>query len=113
MVHGPLGRRLGRHRLGVVDMKDHALATRCPFCSRHNPIQSAVDSDYAEPPHEGDVGLCIGCGGIALFDVELQLRKPTDRERLELDVDPEVQLAVQQWREMDAKRNYRWKSTKS
>lgn len=95
-------------------MKDHQLDTHCPFCGRHNPLQSAIDSAYAEPPHEGDVGICFSCGGIALFDVELQLRKPTDRERMELSYDPEVQIAVQSWREMDAIRTKeRWKQTKS
>jgi hypothetical protein len=78
--------------------------TDCPYCGKHNPLHVIADYDTA-PPREGDVSICVGCGGLALFTLELTLRKPTAREMLELSYDKDVQAAKDAWRKMHRMRS--------
>jgi hypothetical protein len=68
-------------------------AIACPTCGRIN-----TDHDRApgQEPRDGDVGLCWGCGNLAIFvkvDGSLAQRLPTDAEQADIEQDPEFQRA--------------------
>ena len=61
-------------------MKKTALATFCPFC--FGPTSTANDPYGEHEPKNGDFGLCMFCGEMAVFcDKGKRLRKPTIPER--------------------------------
>ncbi len=46
--------------------------------------------DESEHPEAGSVSVCIECRQVSVFTPELQLRKPTDEEQLELASDERI-----------------------
>ena len=62
----------------------------CTACG-YTPDRATGDGS----PFQGDVSICGRCGNIAVFDDELRLRAPTDKERGEISADPEVQRFIQ------------------
>lgn len=56
----------------------------CPYCGTAHDCSTAVANDKLRPS-SGDVSICAQCAGLALFDDDLQLRKPTEKEQVELD----------------------------
>jgi hypothetical protein len=59
----------------------------CPFCGKRNDRASVVG--FEGPAVAGDVSICIGCGGIALFNEDLTSRKPSDAELFGLAMSPD------------------------
>jgi hypothetical protein len=47
----------------------------------------------ANKPREGDYSMCLNCGAVAIFDNNLQFRKPNKEEKLEIAGNPAVMLA--------------------
>lgn len=57
---------------------DVDLITTCPHCRRRNTLQASVTADRR--PYKGCVSICWGCRGYAIFEEDLALRLPTERE---------------------------------
>lgn len=71
--------------------------TRCPTCSRLNPLHSSVSGKSINPSN-GDVSLCYGCHTPAIYQLQpfgqLRLRACTDDELAELLADPDIADAI-------------------
>lgn len=61
-------------------------ALRCLHCGR---VNDAHERRPGERPKSGDVSLCWGCAGIALFTDD-GLRLPTESEAAAIEADPEL-----------------------
>ncbi|RPJ20085.1 MAG: hypothetical protein EHM35_19935 [Planctomycetaceae bacterium] len=77
---------------------EHALETRCPFCKRKNDHCSNVGSEHSQPT-DGDVTMCIGCGGLAIYDSKSEsgLRVPSVAEIIDVLADQDVEKAMMAW----------------
>lgn len=75
----------------------------CPWCGKPKHLASTLTDGKGPPPVPGDIALCISCGNWAIFDPQLQMRKPSKRERAELRKDPDVQDAARRWEAMNRK----------
>jgi hypothetical protein len=64
----------------------------CPICFTALDAASGVGGDLV--PSEGDVTVCLECGNIAVFTVDLRLRVPTEEEFSQLKHDRRI-LAMQ------------------
>lgn len=77
-------------------MKDYDTAlTACPYCGKPVDAAMAVDGDRA--PEVGDIAVCIKCGTLAVYRMNLTLRRPTEQERRAFSLRHEVlrtQLAI-------------------
>lgn len=62
-------------------MKTHIIPlSKCPFCGDKKLNRSTpVTNDEAPVP--GDFTVCIKCGELLVFDLDLRLRKPTEDEK--------------------------------
>lgn len=58
---------------------------QCPSCGKIVDRATVVGSRGRPKP--GDATVCIGCGEVALFGDDLQLRRPTTKEVAELKAD--------------------------
>lgn len=74
---------------------DHDFATdiTCPICLAHHEASAALNGTAG--PKDGDVSLCIVCGGISVYDSTApgRLRFPTDPELEEFMADPLIRQA--------------------
>ena len=62
-------------------MKTHIIPlSKCPFCGNKK-LDLAAPVTKDEAPVPGDFTVCFKCGGLLLFDLDLQLRKPTEDEK--------------------------------
>lgn len=65
----------------------------CPTCGAILDAATGMErmtiADHLEPS-PGDGTVCIRCGGLAIFDKRLALRRPTSAERRELLRRPEI-----------------------
>jgi hypothetical protein len=77
-------------------MKEHAtIASNCPECGYS--IDAATGINGERGPQNGDVSLCAKCGAISIFNGDLSLRKPSEREYRCLSLQPTIiraQLAI-------------------
>lgn len=83
---------------------DFNLNQQCPNClSYHNGASNTMDQAM---PVDGDVSVCIVCGGIAVYDfsVPLLLRHPNDAELAVIMADPNIKILQQGLEEL--KRRY-------
>lgn len=64
----------------------HKPAT-CPWCGRVN--DSATGLNHNKRPKPGDVGVCIGCAELVVYEHD-SFRKATDTERAEAMACPDV-----------------------
>lgn len=61
----------------------------CPKCGYlMNKSTDAFSSSVK--PTEGDVSMCLMCGNLMLFNADLSVREPTEAERRELSVLPQI-----------------------
>ncbi len=67
--------------------------TACPWCGRQNDALAGT-ADPADLPKPGDVSICWGCHGLALFTEDGSLRRAKVAERARLLADPEIQKAL-------------------
>ena len=68
----------------------HMMVTTCPHCGKVNDCHS---DGRGGVPGAGDVSMCFGCGQPAIYVLAggaLELRKPTESERAELEAVPEI-----------------------
>lgn len=74
---------------------------RCWRCGKENFLATSFDDESAIPAN-GDVSICIECGGVALFDdtVPDGVRKPTPSEKYELQNNEDVLRMVMAWYRM-------------
>jgi hypothetical protein len=62
----------------------------CPFC-RHPLDRVTAGPDNPDAvPQEGDITVCIQCGGLLVFKDDLKVRPPTAEEQAEIMADPQV-----------------------
>jgi sugar (pentulose or hexulose) kinase len=78
-----------------------AFSSRCPVCGTAHDYQSSVTGDDAVP-EDGDLTLCISCGSMLYFDMEIEgcLRVPTASEQAAIDADPNLQMVKSMWAQM-------------
>jgi hypothetical protein len=67
----------------------------CPHCGKSHDMTTGATSETN--PVDGDVSICIKCGGVAVFEGRI-LRLPTADEQAELDKDTYVQDVLRAWR---------------
>jgi len=74
---------------------DFDIPSVCPICLAHH--QAAANTQGEDMPTDGDVSLCVVCGGISVYDFSLPgtLRFPTDEELEVIMTDPDIQRV--QW----------------
>lgn len=65
------------------------ISTSCPYCTKS--LDLTEDLIGMNIPKPGDVSICIGCADILLFDESMQMRKPTEEEKKELDKNQAIQ----------------------
>jgi len=58
--------------------------TSCPYCGKGLDAASSPHHRGARPS-EGDLGMCVGCGGFMKYNKELKLDKITTEELLDID----------------------------
>jgi hypothetical protein len=56
----------------------------CPYCADVHDAATGVGQDESATPSEGAVSICIRCGKASFFTKDLQLRKPTAEEAIDL-----------------------------
>ena len=59
------------------------ISIACPFCGKQLDRATCPKEDAA--PVEGDLTVCVGCGGVMVFGKELVLRRASQEELDELD----------------------------
>lgn len=71
---------------------DFDMAMQCPICLSYH--EAAANTMDQRMPVNGDVSLCIVCGGISVYDSSLPflLRHPSDAELAEFMADPNIKL---------------------
>ena len=72
--------------------------TTCPFCGAHHDRITSVKVEAH--PKDGDASMCFSCGEVNIVDNNSDdgMRKPTKRERLELNGDERIRELRQAWR---------------
>jgi hypothetical protein len=77
------------------------LNTICPFCGKHFEGSTRINGEE-EPPKNGDITLCIGCGEWAIFDGLAfgGLRRPSHAEYERIVSDPLTAKAREAWTRM-------------
>ena len=86
-------------------MTSVASIVKCPHCG-YVADRAGEMHDDGSSPKDGDVSLCIGCGGFSIFEAALHdgLRKPTLEEKLDIAADPECFKLHWAWQRLQAKR---------
>jgi len=74
---------------------DFDLPSVCPICLAHH--EATANTQGQDMATDGDVTVCIVCGGISVYDFALpgKLRFPTDEELEVIKADP--RLSMIQW----------------
>ena len=61
-------------------MKSYPMSkSTCPYCGYVSDHAGTIE-EHKAGPKEGDVSVCLKCGGICLFDESLNIVKPTEEE---------------------------------
>lgn len=85
------------------------LKTTCPWCNRRNDLTSQVEKAGSDRPdaeaHPGDLIMCVTCGKFALFDEDMELRRPTRAEVVEIGLDPKCRAMIAAWRQVQPEEN--------
>lgn len=69
--------------------------SHCPHCGKR--FDAATSTTGKHKPKEGDVSICISCGGILIIKKDLTVRRATKEEHQKVSLDPlvmKVQLFV-------------------
>jgi hypothetical protein len=70
--------------------------THCPHCGKLNECHTSV-SDPDAIPGPGDMSFCFTCGGIAVYDEDLQLTHLTLEQMEEVDKSTTLQKMTKAW----------------
>lgn len=72
----------------------HVPTHRCPMCGAEH--DGALNMSGNAPPETGDISVCAACGGISIFDndVEGRMRLPTREEMTAIKSDDMVMAAA-------------------
>lgn len=82
----------------------HEFSFSCPFCHAQFDATTSL-TDPNGTPEAGDTTICIQCGEVSLFELKpLRLRKPTDKEYLELGADENIKRSRKVWVDLQAAR---------
>lgn len=78
----------------------------CPHC-RYQPdtateVTALVEDKPSPMPEPGDVSLCIECAEWSVFNKDLRLRVPTDKELLDIGLNPDCRTLREAWARMQA-----------
>jgi hypothetical protein len=71
----------------------------CPWCGYGFDAATHV-GDTTARPSAGDKSICIQCGAVGVFTRLLTIRKPTKREARSIASNPNIQRAIQAWRDV-------------
>jgi Zn ribbon nucleic-acid-binding protein len=66
---------------------------KCPQCGYLIDTTVEAYGDIGNLPNPGDVSMCISCGHAMLFNEDLTVREPTEKEALVINLMPEVMEA--------------------
>ena len=83
---------------------DHNINSVCPICRAvHDGMASMLDT---RGPEDGDVNMCIFCGGVSIYqhDIEGRLRFATDEELVAINENPQMKLLL--WAHRETVRRY-------
>lgn len=72
----------------------------CPACGYRTQAASGVGTDGPIQPKAGDASICLQCGQLLLFELDmvgLRLRLPTVLELVDLRQDPNVEQLLEAW----------------
>lgn len=76
----------------IIDNREHVKPTPCPYCGELLDDAAGVSKDAVNPT-AGDLSLCIGCGGVLVFDENC---KPTVlTESVKATIEPSQFLEMQ------------------
>jgi len=70
------------------------IAHTCPHCGYELDAATACDFEEAGQPGPGDMSICIECGEVCVFVDDINLRKPTDSELVEIAGTPGLVMAA-------------------
>jgi hypothetical protein len=77
-------------------MVDHRTpASACLNCGREMDAAFAVQEDNHIPPTPGSVAICFDCSHIMVYDDDLKLREPSDKDIKDIAGDPDIIRAVE------------------
>ena len=77
-----------------MTMIDHRVNSRCPFCAaRATGALGMPGSD--ERPRPDDINVCFYCHEVSIWDDEMELRRPTEGERISALLHDETRKAIQ------------------
>lgn len=65
----------------------------CPNCGRTQEVHSSANNDGAMP-EPGDISICFGCTGIAMYGLDLQLELLTKEHYDEVMLDLDINRAI-------------------
>lgn len=77
----------------------------CPHCGKLNDEHDCLSSP-GSTPEPGDITICIGCGGWAIFTKDA-LRLPTLAETFTIMMDPANVAIKKCWKQMNKERSKR------
>jgi len=64
----------------------------CSYCDRL--LDRALASDGVSRPAPGDISICMYCTKVNIWTDDLQLRKPTEQERVEMLKNPKLRAEI-------------------
>jgi hypothetical protein len=64
----------------------------CPHCGATQ--DAATTFEKAKQPKPGDVGICIMCAGVSVFEFGGERRLPNNDEQREFAADDEIQRSI-------------------
>jgi len=78
-------------------MRTNDLTAVCAHCKAEHEAVSAARDIGAAMPKGGSLALCFKCGEWNVFEADLQLRKPTDEEYMQIGQDKNAAQIRQAW----------------
>jgi hypothetical protein len=74
----------------------------CAHCGSLNDATAAMrENGKNMRPRPGNFSICVKCGELSVYDDNLDLRKPTDDEYIEVAHDPGITVARRSWMNME------------
>ena len=78
-----------------MTLVDHRINSRCPHCAATSTGAIGASLTDHDGPVVGDANVCLYCHELSVFDFEMELRRPTESERIEFLLNDEVRRAIQ------------------
>ena len=78
-----------------MNLIDHRINSRCPHCAVLATGALGASLTDHDGPAVGDVNVCFYCHEVSVFDFEMELRRPTESERIAYLLCDDVRRAIQ------------------